>query len=152
MYPITLISASLKRYFAKFSALLALLLLSFNLQANEFNRGDITIYYNALSSASIPAEVAAQYGITRSGRTGLVNISVARSGKAIFANIFGQGQNLTGQLKKLAFKEIKEGDAIYYIAVFNFNNAENLTFDLQVQPEKQGQLIPLKFKQQLFRD
>ncbi|MCW8880076.1 MAG: DUF4426 domain-containing protein [Kangiellaceae bacterium] len=118
--------------------------------ANTHTVGDITIHYNALSTSHLSAEVASQYGITRSGRTGIVNIAVQNKGKAVIANIFGHGQNLTGQLKNLAFKEIKEENAIYYIAIFTFINGEKLSFDLQVQPEKQGKLIPVQFKQELF--
>lgn len=118
--------------------------------ANQHSVGDITIHYNALSTANIPAEVASQYGITRSERTGLINISVMKKDTPVIANIFGHGKNLAGQLKELAFKEIKEDKAIYYIATFTFRNSEKLTFDLQIQAEKKGILLPLQFKQQLF--
>ncbi len=130
------------------------LLAVFSLSAadNQRNVGDITIHYNVLSAALIPAEVALLYDITRSSRTGIVNISVKKNGKAVVANIFGNGKNLTAQLKKLSFKEIKEGDAVYYIATFSFRNKENLIFDLQVQPEKKGKLLSLKFKQQLYTE
>ncbi len=121
-------------------------------QANVHTIGDITIHYNALSSANIPAEVAAAYKIRRSGRTGIINITVMKNNKPIMANIFGNGKNLTGQLKELAFKEIREEQAVYYIATFTFSNAEKLSFDLQVQPERKGKLIPLQFKQQLYVD
>ena len=120
--------------------------------ANTHTVGDITIHYNALGTSHIPAEVASQYGITRSGRTGIVNIAVQNKGKPVIANIFGHGQNLAGQLKKLAFKEIKEENAIYYIATFTFVHGEKLSFDLQVQSEKQGKLIPVKFKQEMFSE
>lgn len=118
--------------------------------ANEQTVGDITIHYNALSSSNIPAEVASQYGINRSGRTAIVNIAVQKKGKPVIANIFGHGKNLAGQLKELAFKEIKEEKAIYYIATFTFSHGEKVSFDLQVQAEKSGKLIPLSFKQELF--
>ena len=112
----------------------------FSATANEHTVGDVTVNYNALSAALIPAEVAAQYGITRSGRTGIVNIAVSKGGKPVIANIFGHGKNLTGQLKELAFKEIKEENAVYYIATFTFRDGEKLHFDLQVQAEKKRYL------------
>ncbi len=118
--------------------------------ANEHQVDDVTIYYNAFNSVSIPAEVASQYSITRSNKVGIINISVLKDGKAVIANIFGHGKNLVGQLKALSFKEIKEDQAIYYIATFNFTSQEKITFDLKVQPGKEGNLIPLQFKQQLF--
>lgn len=120
--------------------------------ANEQTVGDVTIHYSAFNSALISAEVAAQYGITRSAKTGVLNISVLKNNKSVFANVFGHGKNLLGQLKELGFKEIKEDQAIYYIATFNFANAEKLIFDLQIQAEKAGKLLPLKFKQTLYID
>lgn len=127
-------------------------LASFSVTANEQTVGDVTIHYNVFNSALISADVAAQYHITRSGQTGVINVSVMKNGKAVVANIFGHGKNLAGQLKALAFKEIKEDKAIYYIATFTFRSDEKLSFDLQVQPEKQGLLLPLKFKQTLYVD
>ena len=126
--------------------------LHLSVSANVQKVGDITIHYNALSSRNIPAEVASQYGITRSGRTGIINIAVQKGDKPVIANIFGHGKNLAGQLKELAFKEIKEENAIYYIATFTFSNGEKLSFDLQVQAEKQGKLLPVSFKQTLYAD
>jgi hypothetical protein len=120
--------------------------------ANEQKVGDVTIHYNAFNSSAISAEVASQYGIRRSGQTGIVNISVIKNGKPVVANIFGNARNLIGQLKSLAFKEIKEDKAVYYIATFTFRSDEKITFELQVQPDKQGILMPLQFKQALFVD
>ncbi len=143
--------AQLKRL-KKILVLLCLSTLSLTSHANQFSIGDVTIHYNAMNSSVIPAEVAAQYGIKRSDRIGLINISVLKNGHPVIANIFGHGKNLIGQLKELAFKEIKEDKAVYYIATFNFSNAEKLSFDLQVQAEKTGSLIPLEFSQQLFSE
>jgi hypothetical protein len=136
---------------SKISAILLLLLsISHIAEANEHRVGDITIHYSAFNSSLISAEVATQYGIRRSGQTGIINISVIDNGKPVVANIFGHAKNLLGQLKNLSFKEIKEDKAIYYIATFSFRNDEKLTFDLQVQPQKTGKLMPLQFKQTLF--
>jgi len=70
--------------------------------------------------------------------------------EAVIANVFGHATNLIGQLKKLAFKEVKEDNAIYYLATFPINNAETLKFDLQIQPNKAGKLLPLSFRTQVF--
>jgi len=133
-------------------SIIGIALLTLSVNANQHSVGDVTIHYNALSTANIPAEVASQYKITRSNRTGMVNISVMKNDKAVEANIFGNGKNLAGQLKELAFKEVREEDSVYYIATFTFTNKETIRFDLQVQPERKGKLIPLQFKQQLYAD
>jgi len=130
---------------------------SFNLIAAEHTVDDFTIHYNLLNSSIIEPKIATQYGIKRSKNVALLNISVIQKsdkpeGTAVIANIFGHGTSLAGQVKELAFKEVKEGSAIYYLATLPIHNGERLTFDLQIQPSKQGKLIPLKFKQKVYID
>lgn len=127
-----------------------LLMLNLPASANEHSIGDVTIHYNAFSSTQLPAEVTSKYQLTRSGRVGVINITVMKNEKPVIANIFGHGKNLAGQLRELAFREIREEQAVYYIATFNFTNGEKLRFDLNIQVEKTGVLVPLQFKQQMF--
>ncbi len=139
-----------------FSLLLAFLFSS-PVVAEQHTMGDYTVHYNLLNSSFIEPKIATQYGIKRSKNLGLLNISVIKKsdkaeGTAVISNIFGHGASLAGQVKSLAFKEIKEADAIYYIATFPINNGERLSFDLKVQPEKVGKLIPIKFKKQVYVD
>ena len=132
--------------------LIVILMPASALYADEHKVGDVSVQYSVLNTSFLSAEVAAQYGLTRSKKTGLVNISVKKNGRGITANVFGHAKNMAGQIKELAFKEVKESSAVYYLATFSINNAEKLKFDLQVQPEKQGILVPLGFSKQLFVD
>ncbi|MDQ7049587.1 MAG: DUF4426 domain-containing protein [Enterobacterales bacterium] len=130
---------------------------SFSLFAEEHTVGEFTVHYNLLNSSLIEPEIATQYGIKRSKNIALLNVSIIQKsdkpeGTAVIANIFGHGASLAGQVKELAFKEVKEGTAIYYLATFPINNGERLSFDLQIQPNKQGKLIPLKFKRKVYVD
>jgi hypothetical protein len=118
--------------------------------ANEQRVDDISIHYNAFSSNYIPKDVAKNYGITRHKNLGIISLSVLKKEKSVIANIFGNGKNTEGQAKELSFKEIKENGMVSYIATFMFSNTEEITFNLEVQPEKQGELIPIRLKQQLF--
>ncbi len=125
--------------------------------AEEHRFENYTVHYNLLNSSLIEPKIATQYGIKRSKNIALLNISVIEDsdqpeGKPVIANVFGHGASLAGQLKQLAFKEVKEGSAIYYLATFPINNGERLSFDLQVQPNKKGKLIPIKFKRQVYLD
>jgi len=134
-----------------------LFLFSSHLVANEQTVGEYTVHYNLLNTSFIEPNIATQYGIKRSKSIGMLNISVLKKSDngeetAVISNIFGHGASLAGQVKSLSFKEVKEADAIYYIATFSINDGERLSFDLQVQPEKVGKLIPLKFKKQVFVD
>lgn len=140
-----------------FIGLSILSLLSTAVNAEEHTVGDYTVHYSLLNSSFIEAKIATQYGIKRSKNIALLNISVLKKsdspeGVAVISNIFGHGASLAGQVKELAFKEIKEANAIYYIATFPIINGERLRFDLKVQPEKEGKLIPIKFKKQVYVD
>jgi len=135
----------------------ALILLSQNSQAEQHTVGDYTIHYSVINSSFIQAETATQYGLKRSKNIALLNISVIKKSEkeqatAVIANVFGHASNLVGQLKGLSFREVKEDNAIYYLATFPINNAERLKFELKIQPNKVGKLIPLEFRSQVFID
>jgi len=135
-------------------------LFSVSLTAGEFVVDDVTVHYSLVNSSVIEPKVATQYNLKRSKNRALLNISVvknlaqeaARNGevKGLMANVFGQAVSLAGHLKELNFQEIKEQNAVYYIATFSISNGERLSFDLKVQPNKVGKLIPIKFKQQVY--
>jgi hypothetical protein len=60
--------------------------------------------------------------------------------------------NLAGQRRDLDLQEIRDQEAIYYIATFRFHNEENLNFRVSVQPEGQGRSHEFSFRQQLYTD
>ncbi len=117
--------------------------------------GDYEVHYNALNSSTLTPEIAKQYGITRGGNQGLLNIAVRKNdgsatGTAVSAKISGQVRNLLSQKSNLSFKEIRESGAIYYIAVFRFDDKDTVTFDLSVEPEGAAGSVPLVFNQQMW--
>jgi len=71
---------------------------------------------------------------------GMLNISVLKNPgddqlpKPRIAKVTGSLKNLIGQSKSLEFKEIKETNAVYYIATFRFDEEEVYRINLQVQP------------------
>ncbi len=153
----TPVKVSRLRYFFKFAALAVLVLISTSSRAEQHTVGEFTVHYSLFNTSFLTAEVANQYGIKRSKRIAMLNISIIHNaGKpnetAVISNVFGNGVSLAGQLKQLAFREVKEENAIYYLATFPINNGERLSFDLKVQPLKTGKLIPIKFKQQVYID
>ncbi|EGR2794937.1 hypothetical protein BOO30_01445 [Vibrio navarrensis] len=103
---------------------------------------DTEVHYVALSSTFLTPQVAKSYGLKRSEYSAIVNISVldkSRVGKpALTATVKGQAKNLLGQIRTLTFKEIREGEAIYYIAELPVNHEESLTFDLDINAGLKG--------------
>ncbi len=116
--------------------------------------GSMNVHYIAIGSTFITPEIAKAYGIERSRYNGLVNISVlnnqVKGNPAETVAISGMARNNIGQSKTLEFKEVKEGDAIYYLAQIHYNNEETFHFNIKINDGK-GQKT-LKFQQKFYVD
>ncbi len=119
--------------------------------------GGYTVHYIAVNSTFLAPAIAAQYKIVRSKRHAFLNIAVLRNNAGgsttpVTAKLSGGLSNLMQQSSKIAFNEIHEGDAIYYIGEFDFSNAETLRFKIDVQPEGTGSSHTLEWTTQLYSD
>lgn len=150
---------SFTRMFKHFTVLaLVSCMTLFSATANAENSkefGDYVIHYNAFRSDTLSAEIAKSYNLTRRNNRLILNIAVLKkvmntTGKPTAATISGHVSNLTGQLKKLEFREIKEGNAIYYLAESKFTDGEFLKFELKITPEGEEQAARLKFDKRFF--
>jgi len=136
--------------------ILALSLLSLNAYAeNSKEFGDYVIHYNAFRSDTISPEVAKQHVLARANNRVLINISILKkvmntTGKPTNGKVTGHASNLTGQLKQLEFKEITEGNAIYYLAETKVSDGEFLKFDIKVIPEGEKRPARLHFDKRFF--
>ncbi len=122
--------------------------------AEQFkNIKDVEVHYSAFNSTFLTAEMARNYSLKRNGYSAILNISVldnSQAGKpAITADISGNSRNLVGQIRQLNFREVKEGNAIYYLAEFPVSEEESLTFDLNVNAGIKGNGT-LKFTQKFY--
>lgn len=122
---------------------------------NSKEFGDYVVHYNAFRSDTISPEVAKQYGLTRANNRVLINIAVLKkvmntTGTPTSSQVTGHASNLTGQLKQLEFKEIKEGNAIYYLAETKISDGEFLKFDLKIMPEGETKAARLNFDKRFF--
>lgn len=119
-------------------------------QYKRFHKWDV--HYIAFPSTVLKPQIAANYGLTRSGNTAVINISVLdKSNQAAQAvSISGFAKNLIGQKTDLAFKEIKEQDAIYYIAQLNYTDQETYRFEIQINQGEQAE--KLVFQQKFYVD
>ncbi len=110
------------------------------------------VHYIALNSTFLTPQVAQQYGIVRSKFNGLINISVLASSdkKAQSVILTGEAKNLLGVVKKLNFKEVQEGQAIYYLATLPFSDREHyrITVDINDGEKKKT----LKFQHKFYAD
>ena len=138
-------------------ALPILLLLSISVLAEDGNMievGDIRVHYNALPTRLLTPEVARQYGITRSANRALLNVSVLKSENGSShgtpATVKASATNLNGQRQELRVMEVREADAVYYLAEARFQDRETLAFDLEVTPQGSTETIRARFQQQFF--
>src|SRR3546814_856609 len=100
---------------------------------NMIQSGNLTVHYNALATTSLSPEVAHQYGITRSASRALLNVAV-REGvpgedKAVPAIVTAAATNLNGQRQELNMREVREGEAVYYLGETRIADKETLTFE-----------------------
>jgi hypothetical protein len=110
------------------------------------------IHYNAFNTMIVSPEVAQTYGFTRARNRALLNISIIdnTTKEPLPAMVTGTRTNIVGQLIKLEFIQVKEKNAIYYIAPLRFTEGEMWRFDLQIQPDLKSDAIPLKFSQSFY--
>lgn len=110
--------------------------------------GDVTVHYSAFTSSMLQPDIAATTGLTRSKNQGVLNIAVLKAEKPSTAVVSGTVKDLTGRSNPLSFKQITDQGAVYYIAQFKIDQAETVTFDINV--ETGGVSHKLSFNQEVF--
>lgn len=132
----------------------ALLLFSMFAQAEQKQRiGDWEVHYSAFNSTFITPKVAAQYDITRSEKRGLINISVlnANNNEAVKTALKGYVSNPRGGVQNLQFKQVNEGEAVYYLASFLFGDEELMRFTINF-PSANTPNATLTFEQTFYQE
>ena len=117
--------------------------------------GDYVLHFNALTTDKIDEAMAAEHGVVRSRNRALLNVSVLRNqgiglAMAVPAEVTASSRNLTAQLRNLPMREVREQDAIYYIAEFAIDNAESLIFTVRATPEGSNETLEVSFQKQFF--
>lgn len=145
----------LKPFLAR--ALLLLLIAPFAHAENSTAIGGYVIHHNTLTTDNLSPQIASAYGIQRSRSRAMLTVSVVRGergrvGTPVAAEVDATARNLIGQISKVDLREVREGDAIYYLGDFPVHNKEKLDFFLNVTP--QGEQTPLKarFSETFYTD
>ncbi len=142
-------------------SLLGTIIVTPNLQSAELKTDDgYIIHYNALNTTLVPVEVARSYNIVRSKTRGMLTVVILKAPMAdkpglphsVTAKVTAQVVNLNQQLQTLEMRHLQDGDATYYVDVFSFTNEDTLDFTITVQPESQGKVQKITFRQQFFVD
>lgn len=120
---------------------------------------DYIVRHSVIPSTFIKPDVAEQYDLVRSRSMALLNVSVQkRDGepddpiRAVAAHLEGHITNNVQQQQRLSFRQVREGDAIYYLAQFQYRDGELVVFNLNVSPHGEGQNLPVRFSRELFNE
>lgn len=115
--------------------------------------GPFELHYSVVNTTFLDAKIAAKYGIVRGEQRAILNLSVREKigeGDAPRAmELKGRTWDLI-QNQDLQFREIREGESIYYIAEFSFINEEWRFFEINFRPTGASQTYTFKFKHQLY--
>lgn len=119
--------------------------------------GDYTVHFNALVTNQLSPDIAREYGIVRSDSRIMLNVSILREqdvgmGTPVSGAVSASAINLNGQLRGMAMREIREGEAIYYIGELAITDAETLIFTIDVTPLNEASRFTVRFKKQFFVD
>ena len=117
--------------------------------------GDYVMYFNALMTDQLTAEIAQRHGIIRSNNRAMLNVSILRKeadtvGVPVAANVTVSASNLTGQLKNVTVKEVREETAIYYLAECAVADAETLIYTISAIPENEDNPLSIRYQRQFF--
>jgi hypothetical protein len=73
-------------------------------------------------------------------------------GVSVPGDVTATANNLTGQLKNLTLRQVREGDAFYYIGDISIANAETLVFNVNATPENATDTLEVRFLRQFYTD
>jgi hypothetical protein len=116
--------------------------------------GPYELHYSVVNTTFLDPQIAESYGITRGEKRAILNLAVRKhlapgDSEASAMELEGKTWDLI-QNQTLQFNEIREGDAIYYIAQFSFINEEWRFFEIDFRPTGSDQTYTYKFKHQLY--
>ncbi|MFP5418112.1 MAG: DUF4426 domain-containing protein [Gammaproteobacteria bacterium] len=117
--------------------------------------GSIKVHYNALTTDQLLPEVARAYKIERSKTRGMVTMSILKQNRIgastpVPAKLTVYATNLNQQLSNIAMREVKEGNAIYYLGEFRVNPPDTLKFttSIDVAGDPRREMV---FKQTFYK-
>lgn len=128
-------------------------LLAVTVAAEQKRRlGNHDVHYIVLPTTFLQPAIASQYNLPRGRDRALVNISVLTpGGQPVVAKVSGTATNLIGQAQELDFREVREGKAVYYLAVARTTNEEHLRFAITITTDN-GDSHTLEFRQKMYWD
>jgi hypothetical protein len=125
--------------------------------ADSKNFGEYTVSWSVLPSTFLTPEIAKENNLQRSKSIGIVNVAIMQNDadgtlSPVAGQVEGRVTNDIQQVRFLAFRRIQEGNAVYFIAEYQYGTAELLTFNVTARPTGHDQELPVRFSHALFND
>lgn len=111
--------------------------------------GDYEVHYSVFNPSFLRAEVAERYDVVRGRDKAVVNVSILDGERSVALPVTGTVKNLLGQLQPLDFREVKEGEAVYYLAMLTYQDRDTLRFEITADLPGYGAAV-VKFQQTLY--
>ncbi|MFO7286459.1 MAG: DUF4426 domain-containing protein [Gammaproteobacteria bacterium] len=117
--------------------------------------GDYVVHFNAIRTDQLTQEIARQYGIVRSKNRAMLNVSILKKaegtmGIPVTGSVSASAITLSGQLRSITLREIKEGTAVYYVGETGISDGETLIFTVDVTPINEASRFTVRFRKQFF--
>jgi hypothetical protein len=143
--------------FRPFIVILTLILFSATSQAGSKDFGEYIVQWSVFPSTFLTPEVAQENGLNRSRGIGVVNIAIMTENEdggmsTVSGQVEGKALNDIQQTRFLAFRRVQEGDAVYFIAEYQYSEAELMTFQITARPTGARNDLPVRFAHTLFND
>lgn len=124
-------------------------------ERNYRDFGEYVVHYNAISTDELSPDIARAYRITRSPNRAMLNVSILRKnpdapGTPVTSKVTARVVNLTGQLKSVELREIREAEAVYYIGELKVANTETLIFDISATPDGTQNPLTVRYQKQFY--
>lgn len=117
--------------------------------------GKFVVHYAAIPTSALAAGVARDHAIERAPDMGMLNVAVARKqagGRTVpvRATVTADVSDHLGNINMLSMREIRDGEAVYYVGEFHIRSREPLRFQITVSPEGAGPPYVLSFEKQFM--
>ncbi len=119
--------------------------------------GEFQVHWSVFPSTFLAPQVARENNLNRSKSIGIVNIAIMQETEnggvePVSGQVEGKVLNDVQQVKFLGFRRIQEGNAVYFIAEYQYSNAELMTFQITARPTGSKADLPIRFAHTLFND
>lgn len=150
----------IKKAICAFRSLLVIALaglFSVQAQAGSEDFGDYTVLWSVLPSTFLAPDVAKANDLQRSKGIGIVNIAIMKENEdgtlaPVTGQVEGKVSNDIQQVRFLAFRRIQEGDAVYFIAEYQYTSGQLMTFNITARPNGYPNDLAIRFAHTLFSD